>query len=113
MTPQPGRFVYDLCELGLMQYIVPQFLDLIGKQTGLRFVYVHTASPEDALARFLWERALADPAWVGMTMEAWDIVFEFLEGTRPRITHAPRGRVSVCPVRLDSRRRRRRRSTAR
>ena len=38
-------------------------------------------------------------------------MIEFLE--RHAAPHNKRGRVSVCPVRLDSRRRRRRRSTAR
>src|SRR5206468_10893584 len=34
VTPKPGRFVYELCELGLMTYIVPQFLDLKRRDGG-------------------------------------------------------------------------------
>ncbi len=34
VTPQPGHFVYELCELGLMEYIVPQFLDLKRRDGG-------------------------------------------------------------------------------
>jgi poly(A) polymerase len=34
VTAKPGRFVYELCELGLMTYIVPQFLDLRRRENG-------------------------------------------------------------------------------